>query len=91
MISVVVPVYNSEATLPALVERLLTSAKEWGQPFEIILVNDGSRDESWQRILRLKEGSESVRGIDRYRKCVSSFSHPAPRDLCFCGGAVRQH
>lgn len=65
MISVVVPVYNSEATLSPLVSRITDSLQ--AQPFEIILVNDGSRDQSWQRILNLAEMNAAVRGVDLMR------------------------
>ncbi len=67
VISVVVPVYNSEATLRALGERLLASAETWGEPFEIILVNDGSRDRSWQQLQQLQQASPAIRAIDLMR------------------------
>lgn len=47
-ISVVVPVYNSAATLHALVERVGAVLLAEGMNYEIILVNDGSRDDSWR-------------------------------------------
>ncbi|MGC8723857.1 MAG: glycosyltransferase [Acidobacteriota bacterium] len=50
-ISVVIPVYNEEENLPELLARLKTSLQAIGQPFEVILVNDGSRDRSLE-ILR---------------------------------------
>jgi glycosyltransferase involved in cell wall biosynthesis len=68
-ISVVVPVYNSQATLEALIERLsgvLAGAAGEGA-FEVILVNDASRDESWQVIQRLSERHSWVRGVDLMR------------------------
>lgn len=43
-ISVVVPVYNEEANLEHLYTRLTTALDKYGKPYEIILVNDGSRD-----------------------------------------------
>ena len=43
-ISVIVPVYNSEKTLAELVERLEPVLKDCQTPYELILVNDGSRD-----------------------------------------------
>jgi glycosyltransferase involved in cell wall biosynthesis len=68
-ISVVVPVYNSQATLEPLVDRLLaalsTAAGEGA--FEVILVNDASRDESWQVIHRLSTRYSWVRGVDLMR------------------------
>jgi glycosyltransferase involved in cell wall biosynthesis len=65
-ISVVVPVYNSAATLRPLVERLVAALELLGRPHEIILVNDGSRDESWQQIETLA-ACPAVRGVDLMR------------------------
>ena len=45
-ISVVVPVYNEEAVLPALFARLYPALDALGQSYELIFVNDGSRDRS---------------------------------------------
>jgi len=45
-ISVVIPVYNEEANLTALMGRLMPVMKDMGKSFEIILIDDGSRDNS---------------------------------------------
>ena len=45
-LSVIIPVYNEEAVLPALFERLYTSLDALGCTYEILFVNDGSRDKS---------------------------------------------
>jgi undecaprenyl-phosphate 4-deoxy-4-formamido-L-arabinose transferase len=66
-ISVVVPVYNGAATLSRLVERLQAVLTPLGEPYEIILVNDGSRDASWQQIACLASASPAVRGVDLMR------------------------
>jgi undecaprenyl-phosphate 4-deoxy-4-formamido-L-arabinose transferase len=50
-VSVVVPVFNSASTLPALVDRVSAALGELGRTFEIVFVDDGSRDDSW-RVLR---------------------------------------
>jgi undecaprenyl-phosphate 4-deoxy-4-formamido-L-arabinose transferase len=50
MISVVIPVFNEEKNLPELVRRCLEACRSMGLPFEIILVDDGSRDHSAQLI-----------------------------------------
>jgi undecaprenyl-phosphate 4-deoxy-4-formamido-L-arabinose transferase len=47
-ISVVIPVYNEEENLPELGERLLSTLQTFGRPFEIIFVDDGSTDSSWE-------------------------------------------
>src|SRR5205823_12957340 len=45
-LSVVIPVYNEEAGLPALFARLYPALDGLGIPYEVIFVNDGSRDRS---------------------------------------------
>ena len=49
-LTVVIPVYNSAGGLGALVERLESALPSLGTPFEVLLVNDGSRDDSQSRI-----------------------------------------
>jgi glycosyltransferase involved in cell wall biosynthesis len=46
LISVVIPVYNEESTIGNIIERLKTALKQIGLPFEIIVVDDRSRDKS---------------------------------------------
>src|SRR5579863_1327157 len=66
-VSVVIPVFNGAAALPELVSRL--RAVLAGLAAEILLVNDGSRDASWQSIAELAadERRPRVRGIDLRR------------------------
>src|SRR5579864_8913534 len=45
-LSIVIPVFNEEAGLPALFARLYPALDELGAPYEVIFVNDGSRDRS---------------------------------------------
>jgi len=47
-ISIVIPVYNEEAVLPALIDRLYRVLDAMAEPYEIIFVNDGSVDRSAQ-------------------------------------------
>jgi glycosyltransferase involved in cell wall biosynthesis len=54
-LSVVVPVYNSADTLPALLERLTRVLGGITRRYEIILVDDGSRDASWTVMQSLRE------------------------------------
>jgi glycosyltransferase involved in cell wall biosynthesis len=65
--SVVVPVYNSQATLPALVEQLNQVMLGVCDRFEIILVNDSSRDQSWPVIVELAHQYPWVKGINLMR------------------------
>jgi glycosyltransferase involved in cell wall biosynthesis/ribosomal protein S18 acetylase RimI-like enzyme len=66
-ISVVVPVFNGAKTLPTLVERCHASLVECASSYEVILVNDGSGDDSWARIEELASRDPAVRGIDLAR------------------------
>lgn len=62
-ISIVVPLYNEEESLPELcdwINRVMTSNK---LSYEVILVDDGSRDDSWAVIEDLKQKYKEVRGI----------------------------
>jgi undecaprenyl-phosphate 4-deoxy-4-formamido-L-arabinose transferase len=54
-ISVIIPVYNEEENLRELGERLMGVLTGMGRPFEIILVDDGSRDHSWDLLTELHE------------------------------------
>jgi glycosyltransferase involved in cell wall biosynthesis len=66
-LSVIVPVYNGAATLPELVERLDGVLAARGGEAEIVLVNDGSRDGSWEAIRGLAARHPRVRGLDLMR------------------------
>ncbi len=66
-VSAVVPVYNSEATLEALCERLIAVLVPLTSRLEILLVNDGSRDGSWLAIEKLTAKLPQVRGLDLMR------------------------
>jgi glycosyltransferase involved in cell wall biosynthesis len=66
-ISVVIPVYNSAATIAALVAELTAELPRVTDRWEIVLVNDGSRDASWQVVSALAAADERVRGINMMR------------------------
>ena len=62
-ISVIIPLFNEEESLPELyswIERVMNAN---GFTFEVIFVNDGSTDHSWEVIQRLGKESEHVKGI----------------------------
>jgi undecaprenyl-phosphate 4-deoxy-4-formamido-L-arabinose transferase len=66
-ISVVVPVYNSEFILPELIKRLEPVLASLSGAYELVLVNDGSRDQSWKVIQELSRSFPWVRGINLMR------------------------
>lgn len=66
-VSVVIPVYNSETSLPHLVARLQPVLSGLDRTFELILVNDGSRDGSWRVIRELAARHPWIYGINLMR------------------------
>ncbi len=62
-ISVIVPLYNEEESLPELYAWIERVMKEHGFTYEVIFVNDGSTDKSWQVIEQLSSKSDNVKGI----------------------------
>jgi len=62
-LSVVIPVYNERDNLPELIDRCLASCKKIGCGFEIILVDDGSRDGSREIILQAADHHAEVIGV----------------------------
>jgi undecaprenyl-phosphate 4-deoxy-4-formamido-L-arabinose transferase len=60
-------VYNSAVTLSALVEQLKPVLDQVASEYELILVNDASRDDSWSKVLRLMKEHPWVQGIDLVR------------------------
>ena len=62
-ISVIVPLYNEEESLPELYAWIERVMKAHNYSFEVIFVNDGSTDTSWEVIPRLSKESENVKGI----------------------------
>jgi glycosyltransferase involved in cell wall biosynthesis len=70
-VSIIVPCFNEEAVLPTLFERLDKAALSWNQDYEIICVDDGSRDQTW-KLLKIQNQKNP-----RWR-CVSfarNFGH----------------
>lgn len=77
-ISVVIPLYNEEESLPELCSWIEKVMKDNRFSYEIIFVNDGSTDKSWNVIEELSNKSEHVKGIKFRRNYGKS---PA----LFCG------
>jgi len=66
-ISIVIPVYNGSETIPFLTSRLETVLLQVTEAYEVLLVNDGSRDNSWEVIVQLSKNHACVRGINLMR------------------------
>ncbi len=60
-LSLVIPVYNEEESLPELFKRTLKVLKGLGKPYELIVVDDGSKDRSLAICLEIRERDRSIR------------------------------
>jgi len=67
LVSVIIPVYNSADTLEPLVDRLVNVFQDQASECEILMINDGSQDHSWQVIQTLASSHSQVRGLDLMR------------------------
>jgi polyisoprenyl-phosphate glycosyltransferase len=70
-LSVVIPIYNEEANLTLLHQRLGQVMQGLGQPYELIFVNDGSRDQSLALVKTLAQTDARVKYVDLSR----NFGH----------------
>ncbi|HEY0066859.1 MAG TPA: glycosyltransferase family 2 protein [Flavisolibacter sp.] len=62
-LSIVIPLYNEDESLPELCDWIRRVCEEHGYTFEIILVDDGSTDRSWQVIEELRAADPRIKGI----------------------------
>lgn len=62
-ISVIIPLYNEEESLPELYNWIARVMKDNGYSYEVIFVNDGSTDNSWEVIEELSRKADEVKGI----------------------------
>lgn len=62
-ISVVVPLFNEDESLPELTAWIERVMRENNFSFEVILIDDGSTDQSWQVIESLSQSNHNIKGI----------------------------
>lgn len=81
-LSVVVPVYRSADSLPALVERLRAALDVIGRSYELVLVDDGSPDDSWQVLQQIQAANGDVvtalqlmRNFGQHNALMCGFRH----------------
>lgn len=67
-ISIVIPVYNSAASLQQLVTEL-TQTLHNKLDYELLLINDGSKDNSWEEIREISKGQPELIGINLRKNC----------------------
>ena len=62
-ISIVIPLFNEEESLPELVSWIERVMKDHGYTYEVILVDDGSNDHSWMVLEQIHAANPSIKGI----------------------------
>ena len=81
-ISVVIPVYKNESFIHELVQRLKAVLRTISDTYEIIFVNDGSPDCSWERIKENIQSDGRVKGIRFSRNFGQHVAITAGLDYC---------
>lgn len=84
LISIVVPVYNEEDVLEELYRRMSISMSDFGDSWELILVDDGSVDDSAKIIQQLHESDPRVKGVSFSRNF--GFQEAVTAGLTFSKG-----
>lgn len=81
-LSVVIPVYNEEENLDLLFERCMKALDALGKTFELVLINDGSRDGSWEKLQSFHQlRPHHIRVIDfngnfgQHQAVMAGFEH----------------
>jgi len=83
MLSIVVPCFNEEACLTMLHERLTATARgAAGADYELVLINDGSRDRSWEIMRRLAATDPHLVAVNLSRNHGHQLALTAGLDLC---------
>jgi len=70
-LSIVIPLYNESTLISELIRQVNLSATEVTTDFEVMLIDDGSSDQTWNQILKLTEKQTNLKGI----KLSRNFGH----------------
>jgi len=62
-LSIIIPAYNESELIATASERIVAVAEKTGAPYELIIVDDGSRDATWEQIRRVSEKNPLVKAI----------------------------
>ncbi len=81
-LSIIIPIYNEEANIGPLYERLTSVVNSLTGSYELLFVNDGSRDRSMQLIRGLSERDKAVRFINFSRNFGHQIAVTAGLDAC---------
>ncbi len=80
-LSIIIPVYNEEENIPILYNEIKNALHGFVKNYEIIFINDGSTDRSFQELMMLREKDKSVRLINFRKNFGQSAAMSAGFDL----------
>src|SRR5690554_6385388 len=78
-LSVIVPLFNEEESLPELTAWLLKVLEPLSLSFEILMVDDGSSDGSWQVVQQLAKDTPQLRGL----RFIRDYGNSPVLHCCF--------
>src|SRR3954462_1557981 len=81
LISVLIPLYNEGSHVRELLSELKTALQETGCPFEVVLVDDGSSDDTWAKVKEQGGRGPNLRAI--------RLSRNFGKELALCAGLER--
>jgi glycosyltransferase involved in cell wall biosynthesis len=87
VLSIVVPMYGEEENVDAFHERVSTVLEKLGEPYEIVCVNDGSRDRTLERLIELHRRDPRVKVVNLSRNFGKELALSAGLDAA-SGDAV---
>jgi len=76
-LSIIIPVFNSEDTLEEVITRIVKVMNSEELPYEIILIDDASTDNSWEKVINLAKKNQNIIGLQLLK---NSGQHSA--NLC---------
>ena len=96
LVSIVVPLFNEEKNIPILVGRVRETLEAMNLPFEVILIDDGSRDGSFEVIKQQALKDDRIKGIRLRRNCgqagaITAGINLAQGDICITMDGDMQH
>ena len=96
LISIIIPVYNEEGSVPVLLEKLTHVLNQEKKEYEIIFVDDGSKDKTFKVILEAAEKDDRIFGL-RFRRnhgqtiAIKAGIEHANGDICITLDGDLQH
>mgnify|MGYP001190838897 CR=1 FL=1 len=96
MLSVILPVYNEEDTIEHSAKRLEEVLNALDNEYEILFIDDGSKDKTWDNILKLSSTNKNIKGLSLSRnfgkeRAIHAGLHKAVGDAVIIMDGDLQH